>query len=94
VSAPGGVAGPTIVQLYNDPERERAGPDQTMIDGVLYQRGAAEPPEAFHARLRAAAQAAGERYVYVSMAADDGLEDHRLYDDDPTGTIRITGRTP
>jgi hypothetical protein len=90
VGAPG-MSGPVIINLYNDPERERAGPDETTIVGVLYQRGGSEPTEAFDARLKAAARAAGVIYVYVSMAQDYGLEEYRFGDDDPLGTIEIEG---
>jgi hypothetical protein len=85
-----GMRGPEIVRIFNDPERERAGPDMATIAGVLYQRGEDEQEGAFHARLTAAARIAGEAYVYVSMAQDYGLADYREPgDDDPTKTIEI-----
>jgi hypothetical protein len=69
--------GPRIFEIVNDPERERAGPDEATIDGAVYQRLEGEDRGVYHARLMAAAVAASERVVLVSLAQDYGLENYR-----------------
>jgi hypothetical protein len=78
----------TIIEIFNDPERRRAGPDEAEIGGVLYQRLEGEEGGAWYARLRAAAQAAGEAMVLISMEQDYGLDDH-VVDVAPGETIEI-----
>jgi hypothetical protein len=56
---------PVIIDIRNDPERHRDGPDEATIDGQLYTRGENEDRDQFDAWLRAAAVAAGERVICV-----------------------------
>ena len=82
------IPGPTLVEISNDPERRRAGPDEAEIGGRVYQRLEGEDRGAFHARLTAAAAAVGQPMVLISLAMDYGLDDY-LVAVAPGGTIEI-----
>jgi hypothetical protein len=82
-----GAAGPTMIEIVNDPERRCAGADKAEVAGVLYQRLEGEERGAFHVRLCAAAVAAGQALVLISLAMDYGLDDYRR--DVVDGTIEI-----
>jgi hypothetical protein len=71
--------GPRIIDILNDPERRHAGPDGAELAGQRYLRGEHEPRFEFDARLRAAAIAAGQQVICVSLAA--GPEDGPFLDD-------------
>jgi hypothetical protein len=81
---------PVIIDIRNDPERRHAGPDEATIDGQVFLRGENEDRGQFDARLRAAAVAAGERVICVSLADYEGpfLDDFRI-DVAPGKTIEI-----
>jgi hypothetical protein len=74
--------GPVIIEIVNDPERRRAGPDEAELAGHIHQRLEGEDRGAFHARLQAAAVATDQRLVCVSlaMAANQGpfLDDFKI----------------
>jgi hypothetical protein len=86
--------GPIIIDILNDPERRHAGPDEAEVGGQVYLRGDDEPRSEFDARLRAAAIAAGQQVICVSLAAgpDEGpfLDDFAL-DVQLGETIEICG---
>jgi hypothetical protein len=67
-----GVAGPDVILIRNDPERWEAGPDQSEIGGILYQRPHNQPFEEWLAWLRTKAKLAEESRIIVQMAQDYG----------------------
>jgi hypothetical protein len=83
---------PMIINIVNDPERRRAGPDEAVVGGQVYLRGADEDRTAFDRRLIAAANACGQTVICVSLA-DFGpgpfLDDLRIGDLDQKVTIEI-----
>jgi hypothetical protein len=82
---------PMIINISCDPERAQAAPDEATVGGQTYLRGEDEERAAFDARIMAAARAAGQQVVCVSLADYEGpfLDDFRLGDFDPTKTIEI-----
>jgi hypothetical protein len=87
------VPAPLIVYCINDPERRHAGPDEAVIGGLTYLRGAGEDRGSFEARLLSAAHAHGVRGVIAISAEDFGpgpfFDDYWIADPDPTKTIEI-----
>jgi hypothetical protein len=62
---------PMIIDIRNDPERRRPGPDAATIGGQVYLRDDNEDRGQFGARPRAAAVAAAEQLICVSLADDE-----------------------
>jgi hypothetical protein len=84
-----------LIEIRNDPERAHAGPDEATVAGVTYVRLEGEDRGVFHARLCAAAAAAGQMVVCISLADFDGpfLDDFRIEGIDQTKTIEIGSAT-
>jgi hypothetical protein len=83
--------GPLIVRIHDDPERRCAGPDEAEVGGALYRRGEGEDRDAFEARLVVAAMGAGQRMVFIDMAASEGLDAYSDGVEDSWATVEISG---